>query len=152
MASEETTLLVSWSLSRARDIWVAMGRPPGIRVASVGTAQVHRGYSYRVIILVDVWREHGRERIQEAVDELRCRLEPNGLWLDLTPTDRVSAYSNILRELASYVGAGGWNSSGLIEPEQALEKIRWGIDHMLDVERARAAERRVKREPWGTGA
>lgn len=148
----ETTLLVSWSLSRARDIWHAMGRPPSVWPASINTVQTLRGSSYRVIILVDVWREHNRDRTQQVIDELRCRLEPNGLWLDLTPTHLVSAYSNVLRELASYVGAGGWNTPGFIQPEQALEKIRWGIDHMLDVEKKRAGERRAKREPWGTGA
>lgn len=46
-------------------------------------------------------------------------------------------YSDVLRELSSYVGCGGYNSEGLIDPYVALQKIRWGIDHITDVETTR---------------
>lgn len=48
-------------------------------------------------------------------------------------------YDNVLRGLAFWLSAGGFNSEGLIDPEMADEKIRWGIDHVCDVERKRAA-------------
>lgn len=48
------------------------------------------------------------------------------------------AYDAVLRGLASYVGAGGFNDlQRLIDPQLADEKIRWGIDHILTVERQR---------------
>src|SRR3990167_4411924 len=38
-------------------------------------------------------------------------------------------YDTVLRGLASYVAAGGFNFVGFIDPQIAGEKIRWGIDH-----------------------
>jgi hypothetical protein len=40
-------------------------------------------------------------------------------------------YDGVLRGLASYLGAGGYNSDGLIDPKVADDKIRWGIEHLL---------------------
>lgn len=40
-------------------------------------------------------------------------------------------YDGVLRGLASFLGAGGYNSEGLIDPKVADEKIRWGIEHIL---------------------
>ena len=38
-------------------------------------------------------------------------------------------YDAVLRSLASYLGAGGYNDpSPLIDPKVAEAKIRWGID------------------------
>lgn len=58
---------------------------------------------------------------------------------------RIEEYSDVLRELVSYVGCGGYNSSGLIPPRVADEKIRYGIDHLIRVEtqRREAAESRL---------
>lgn len=48
-------------------------------------------------------------------------------------------YSEVLRGLAFSLSAGGYNSEGLIDPKTADEKIRWGINHICEVERKRAA-------------
>jgi hypothetical protein len=40
------------------------------------------------------------------------------------------SYDTVLRGLASYVAAGGFNSTGLIDPQIADEKIRGGIQHL----------------------
>jgi hypothetical protein len=40
-------------------------------------------------------------------------------------------YSDTLRSLACSLSAGGWNSEGLIHPKIAEDKIRWGIDYLL---------------------
>ena len=40
-------------------------------------------------------------------------------------------YDGVLRGLASFLGAGGYNSEGLIDPQVADDKIRWGIEHIL---------------------
>jgi hypothetical protein len=40
----------------------------------------------------------------------------------------LEAYDGVLRNLAMSLSAGGWNSEGLIAPEVADQKIRWGID------------------------
>ena len=40
-------------------------------------------------------------------------------------------YSDVLRELACYVGAGGHNSEGMIDPAIAKAKIEWGIDELV---------------------
>jgi hypothetical protein len=51
-------------------------------------------------------------------------------------------YDAVLRGLASYVGTGGSDDWRLIEPKVADEKIRWGIDHLLEAAQSRhAAER-----------
>jgi hypothetical protein len=49
-------------------------------------------------------------------------------------------YSDVLRELCSYFGVGGFNSEGLMPPEVALEKIRWGADFIVGVETKRREE------------
>ncbi|HYD32964.1 MAG TPA: hypothetical protein VEA39_00210 [Methylophilaceae bacterium] len=57
-------------------------------------------------------------------------------------------YDLVLRELASYLGAGGLNDTHkLIDPKVADEKIRWGIDHIVEVERQRAAAPQQQGEP-----
>lgn len=37
-------------------------------------------------------------------------------------------YSDTFRALASWLGAGGFNSEGLIDPKVAEDKIRWGVN------------------------
>ena len=48
-------------------------------------------------------------------------------------------YDGVLRRLCSYLAAGGYNSEGLIDPQTADNKIRDGIDHIVKVEKVRAA-------------
>lgn len=43
-------------------------------------------------------------------------------------------YNDVLRELACYVSAGGYNSDGMIDPKVALKKIMSGIDSIRKVE------------------
>lgn len=45
----------------------------------------------------------------------------------------LAEYDAVLRALCSYVSAGGYNDEAdqLINPQVANEKIRWGIDHLL---------------------
>lgn len=46
-----------------------------------------------------------------------------------------------LRELAAYVGAGGYNAE-TVDPEVFLAKVKWGIDHLTQAdENARDAGR-----------
>jgi hypothetical protein len=40
-------------------------------------------------------------------------------------------YDCVLRHFCSSLGAGGYNSAGLIEPKVAEQKIEWGIDHLI---------------------
>lgn len=46
-------------------------------------------------------------------------------------------YDGVLRELAFYLSAGGYNSDGLIDPHVALDKIKWGINYMITTESTR---------------
>lgn len=39
-------------------------------------------------------------------------------------------YDDVLRGLALWLSAGGYNSEGLIDPKTADEKIRWGVDNL----------------------
>lgn len=48
-------------------------------------------------------------------------------------------YDGVLRSLACSLSAGGWNSEGLIAPDTADAKIRWGIDDLVKGARALAA-------------
>lgn len=47
-------------------------------------------------------------------------------------------YDDALRSLAFHLGAGGYNSPGLIDPRDGNGKVLWGIDNMCKVERERA--------------
>lgn len=59
--------------------------------------------------------------------------------------EKLNEYDAMLRALCSFLGAGGYNvtHAGLIEAKSADEKIRWGIDHVLEVERKRATAQGV---------
>lgn len=46
------------------------------------------------------------------------------------------AYSDVLRGLCSWLAVGGFNSEGLISPEIADQKIRWGVDHLVEASNA----------------
>jgi hypothetical protein len=60
---------------------------------------------------------------------------------------------DVLRELASYVGAGGYNAE-TVDPAVFAEKIRWGVDHIVGVESKDARRYRKLRSlgvaPGGT--
>lgn len=43
---------------------------------------------------------------------------------------KVSDLEEVLRSLASYVGAGGYNAPE-VDPRAFEEKIRWGIDALI---------------------
>jgi hypothetical protein len=53
--------------------------------------------------------------------------------------ERLGQYDAVLRNLALSLSAGGWNSDGLIDPKVADEKIRWGIENLVQSTR-RAAQ------------
>lgn len=55
--------------------------------------------------------------------------------------EKLNEYDAVLRALCSFLSVGGYNVThqGLIDPKSADEKIRWGIDHIIEVERKRAA-------------
>lgn len=100
----------------------------------------------------------GAKRFTAAADELarlRQELEQIALKHDVACSTitrmqdererlkrHMDEYSDVLRDLASYVGCGGYNSTGLLPPKVADEKIRYGIDHITRVEtqRREAAE------------
>lgn len=48
----------------------------------------------------------------------------------MTEQERIEALEDVLRRLASYVGAGGYNSE-TVNPKAFEDKIKWGIDHLL---------------------
>lgn len=62
-------------------------------------------------------------------------------------------YDGVLRSLACSLSAGGWNSEGLIAPDTADAKIRWGIDDLVKTARnlatpvAKAAGTKVPATP-----
>lgn len=45
--------------------------------------------------------------------------------------DRLQACEDVLRELASYLGAGGYNAD-IVDPQVFKDKIIWGIDNFVD--------------------
>ncbi len=59
--------------------------------------------------------------------------------------EKLNEYDAVLRGLCSFLGAGGYNEThaGLIEAKSADDKIRWGIDHIIEVERKRAGAQGV---------
>lgn len=77
--------------------------------------------------------------------ESLCRAIEAAVREELADAIRLNEeYDAVLRGLASYVGAGGFNDLQLlIDPKIADEKIRWGIDHILEIEQKRHA----KQEP-----
>ena len=60
--------------------------------------------------------------------------------------EQIMQYNDVLRDLASYVGCGGYNSDGLINQVTAKDKIIYGIDLISKVEENRrlAAENKAK--------
>lgn len=51
-----------------------------------------------------------------------------------------------LRDLAAYVGAGGYNA-GTVDPAVFFDKIKWGIDHLTnrdDIQRDAARYRKLR--------
>lgn len=46
-------------------------------------------------------------------------------------------YDDMVRSLCSYLSVGGFNNPYPKSPEKAEEDIRWGIDHILGVEKTR---------------
>lgn len=52
----------------------------------------------------------------------------------------LNAAEDALRSLALYVSVGGYNASEF-DPKQLEKKIRWGIDHIITVEREREKQR-----------
>jgi hypothetical protein len=74
-------------------------------------------------------------------------------------TEMLDEYDAVLRSLAFYLSAGGYNSEGLIDPRIALDKIKWGIDYMVTTESTRTrswfepnARDREKFEYWAVNS
>lgn len=65
------------------------------------------------------------------------------------------ALEEVLRSLASYVGAGGYNAP-TVDPDVFEDKIRWGIDHLINATIQRCADvveeqsRSYGRSTWGS--
>jgi hypothetical protein len=53
---------------------------------------------------------------------------------------KLEACEDVLRSLAAYVGAGGYNAE-TVDPAVFDKKIRWGIDHATDHHATLMAER-----------
>jgi hypothetical protein len=45
----------------------------------------------------------------------------------MTPEDKIDALECTLRDIALYLGVGGYNCDE-VDPEKFFEKIKWGID------------------------
>jgi hypothetical protein len=58
-------------------------------------------------------------------------------------TERAEAAEDVLRWLACYVSAGGYNAD-MVDAEVFREKIKWGIDHECDFWRKRAEQAELK--------
>jgi Arc/MetJ-type ribon-helix-helix transcriptional regulator len=56
------------------------------------------------------------------------------------------AYDEVLRGLSFLVGCGGYNSLGFIDPKTADEKVRFGINHLLEVESKRVGDLTAERD------
>lgn len=56
----------------------------------------------------------------------------------------LESFEDEMRALASYVGAGGYNTE-LVEPKLFAGRIRWGINHLIDVQanQLEAAKKRI---------
>lgn len=57
-------------------------------------------------------------------------------------------YDFVLRGLASWLAAGGYNSDGLIEPQVADKKIRWGVQYLIDHKDAELAAKTAECERY----
>lgn len=57
---------------------------------------------------------------QKAIDHLAARAK------------QADALEDVIRGLAAYVGAGGYNAEK-VDPEVFGQKIRWGIDHLSSI-------------------
>lgn len=51
----------------------------------------------------------------------------------------VPSAEDVLRSIAAYVGAGGFNAEH-VDPREFERKIRWGIDYLTDATFQRAAD------------
>ncbi|EJH4818692.1 TPA: hypothetical protein NIB58_004285 [Pseudomonas aeruginosa] len=58
----------------------------------------------------------------------------------------VEPYAEVLRELASWLGAGGFNADG-VEPKVFEEKIRWGVNHLAPGDELPRASDRQAAQP-----
>lgn len=63
---------------------------------------------------------------QQAFAEMDERVEALRRELEAVRRERDAA-NDVLRELASYLGAGGYNATDPISPAEFDAKIRWGI-------------------------
>lgn len=46
----------------------------------------------------------------------------------MTPEDKIAQLEGTLRDIALYLGVGGYNSETL-DPQKFFENIKWGIDN-----------------------
>lgn len=71
-----------------------------------------------------------------------------------TQSDKYTA-EDALRELASYVSAGGYNAEA-VDPAVFFDKIKWGVDHLIEVTIQRCADvieeqsKNYGRATWGS--
>lgn len=63
--------------------------------------------------------------IGKAIDVVVAALQ------EAKPDGLAERYSDMLRELCCFLSVGGYNSEGLMPPEVANEKIRYGIDALV---------------------
>jgi hypothetical protein len=65
------------------------------------------------------------EELLGSSDKLIAETARNSLQL-------LQEYDGVLRGLACWLSAGGWNSEGLIAPQTADDKIRWGVNYLVE--------------------
>jgi len=86
-----------------------------------------------------------------ARDAASCEVAFGAEWAQMVAVGGLrllNEYDAVLRGLCSFLAAGGYNSDGLIAPAVADEKIRWGIDHIIEVEKKRALSAPPAAEPF----
>lgn len=80
--------------------------------------------------------------LEESCHELRRNLRDAGqIHEDLrtklrAAEERAESYSDVLRGLASWLGAGGFNAPDPIDAEMYDAKIRWGVENAIKDQRA----------------
>ena len=64
---------------------------------------------------------------------------PTGLDASRFDPSRVERLEDALRSLAAYVSAGGYNAA-TVDPDIFEDKIRWGIDYLINATIQRCAD------------
>lgn len=108
-----------------------------IKKPSTASLAVEEELGVIIEILREELREEGTEMTYKLCSKLQHAVRARGITRESNDYLIAEEYSDTLRELASYVGCGGYNSDGLINPSVAKDKVIHGIDFLCNVEEKR---------------